>query len=163
MLKFHHMIMLLMLLKLFDNHPAYVNQTIYGNFSSKSCSALIDKVRVPCIVNKCTKEIFVYFMCGFFEKSGFLNKNLELTEESSRVECDENIVKFIETDQFSIDIFKNQIFANLKKNEYYYILKFFFYNFINDVNDFVFISVILLLGSIFFLFLFKFKYWKSSI
>ena len=126
-------------------NAAYINITVEGTFHSMDPDCLIiSSLKIPSKVNQCTLETFVHYVCGKIEKSGFLAKNMNILQQTSVIECQDDLVDSVETGLFAIQKIGNNVLVKLKNKSFFYAIEF-IKNFFNDTNDYCYLFLILVM------------------
>ena len=121
----------------------YFNTTIFGDFFADSCQQRVHELKVPSSVKKCIDSVFVYFSCDGKEQSGFLYRDFIVRNNMSVEEiCSPTNVVFIENDQFSIKRQNKELLIETFQGYSWKKLAQFFARFVDDVNDAVYMVVI---------------------
>ena len=117
----------------------YTNRTLDGQFTldeTLSCPS-VQSVKVPSKVEKCTKDLFVFFNCGDVEKSGFLSKAGELSMASQTTKCSEDVVVFMENNFLAVKKLSNFVILELKTNGFFQKCISFLHDGFNDIHDWI--------------------------
>ena len=133
----------------------YINRTLSGPFTLDETLACppVENVTIPSKVEKCTKDLFVFFNCGDVVKSGFLSKTREVSMTSHPTKCNEELVTFLENDYIAVKKLSNFIFLELKTESLFNKFLSFVYAGVDDIHDwiklfllFLFIMIVIIMA-----------------
>jgi hypothetical protein len=122
---------------------AFKNTTYFTSFNAKGCDIKEGLITIPNKVEKCTKELLVYYTCDSVQKMGCADKNM-LIGACSIIECQSTIRSIIDNEYINVRAVDDVVLVDIKPFNWQRVLNF-LNEFVNDANDFVYISVLLAL------------------
>ncbi len=129
--------------RLKEKTMAFKNTTYFTSFNAKGCDIKEGLITIPNKVEKCTKELLVYYTCDSVQKMGCADKNM-LIGACSIIECQSTIRSIIDNEYINVKAVDDVVLVDIKPFNWQRVLNF-LNEFVNDANDFVYISVLLAL------------------
>jgi len=122
---------------------AFQNTTYLTSFNAKGCGIREGAITIPNKVEKCTKELLVYYTCDNVQKMGCADKNM-LIGSCSIIDCQSTLRSLIDNEFINVRAVDDIVIVDIKPFNWKRIANF-LNEFVNDANDFVYIGLLLAL------------------
>jgi hypothetical protein len=109
---------------------AFQNTTYLKSFNAKGCGIRKGTITIPNKVEKCTKELLVYYTCDSVQKMGCADKNM-LIGSCSIIDCQSTLRSITDNEFINVRAVDDIVIVDIKPFNWKRIANF-FNEFVND-------------------------------